>query len=294
MDRYLCRPYFLPELFITIAILLCMSPEVYEPDYTKTPVFFVHGHGCSTRHWKPMMSCLIKAGYPREYLKAIQLSPNDGSNIDAAEQQIAPAIEEFLDSINEHLKKEHPSVKVKTKVDLISHSMGALSARWYTAKVHPDRVRIWLSLAGANHGTDALCGFSGEGADDMCPAYADGMEESLIQYRLNAAPWVPDIDETPYGIGQDSPGVESIRPDESRRILYLTIRIASDKWIKPEESATLDGSGGVRILFPRNAQAVETSPGNILITNQVSHDGVLKDHGTWSLVKTVLNAQDEH
>jgi len=224
-----------------------------------------------------MISFLVRSGYPHQYLKAIQLHPNDGSNIDAAEKQITPAIGKFIKSVKEYLKKEQPGIALKTKVDLISHSMGSLSARWYAAKVRPDRVRVWFSIVGTNHGTDALCGASGQGADDMCPAFAKSREDSLIQYVLNGAPHIADIDETPYGVGKDFPGAMTIKLDESRAIICITLRVDSDEWIKPGTSASLDGAGGIKIIIPEKLRARETSPGNFLVTNRLDHDSLLKE-----------------
>ena len=166
--------------------------------------------------------------------------------------------------------------------------MGALSARWYAAKLRPDRVRRWISLVGANHGTDVLCAWSDHGADDCCPAYAKTRKESIIQYALNGAPYGPDVDETPYGLGTDSPAVRSIPPDQHRKILYITLRTSPDKWIKPENSPILDGAGGLNVMIPENVQAKETSPGNILMTNRVGHDAMLSDANTMKLVKLIL------
>ena len=177
---------------------------------------------------------------------------------------------------------------LKTNVDLISHSMASLSARWYAARVRPDRVRLWLSLAGANHGTNVLCELSGEGADDCCPAYADNTKVSLIQYVLNGAPHVADVDETPYGIGKDSLGVCSILPDQHRKILYITLRTSPDKCIKPENSPILDGAGGLMTMISEQVQAKETSPGNLLMTNGVGHLQMLSDGDTMQLVKMIL------
>lgn len=276
---------------ITLILLLCSCFQTTthsNPDYAKTPIFFVHGHGMKARCWKPMISYLTKGGYPHNYLKAIQLHPNNGSNIDAAEKQIAPAIEDFLKEINVFLEKEYPAMPLKTKVDLISHSMGAMSARWYAAKIRPDRVRIWISFGGANHGTNVLCKWSDPGANDCCPAYAPSKEDSLIQYTLNGAPHAADIDETPYGIGKDSPGTHSIPPDERRKMLYITFRTSPDKWIKPETSPILDGAGGLKMMMPENVRAKQTSPGNILMTNRVGHDAMLSDADTMQLTKVFL------
>ena len=259
------------------------------PDYTKTPVFFVHGYGLSASSWNTMISSLIDAEYPPEYLEAIQLVPDDGANIPAAEDQIALAIEAFLDSINTFLAANYPNIPLKTKVDLVSHSMGSLSSRWYAARVRPDRVHKWISLAGANHGTNDLCGFQGGGVDDSCPAYAENEQESFIQYQLNGAPYVADVDETPYGIGDDLSGVTVLPPDQTRRILYVTIRTSPDIWIDPEDSVIMDGTGGVQIPIPGDLPATMTSEGNFLMTNGVGHDPMLSDPDTMRLVKIILD-----
>ncbi|HUU39368.1 MAG TPA: hypothetical protein VMW42_00360 [Desulfatiglandales bacterium] len=282
-----------PQRFFYLCLLLsiCLAfPAHAEPDYSKTPIFFVHGHGMSASCWNDLISYLRECGYPKKYLRAIQLYPNTGSNIDAAEEQIAPAIEEFLREINESIKRQF-TMRLKTKVDLISHSMGALSARWYTVKVRPDRVRMWLSLGGANHGTDVLCAWSDPGARDLCPAYAKNPKESLVQYLLNGEPHEGDIDETPYGLGKDSPGVDSIPPDNTRSILYISIRTSPDKWIKPEHSPILDGAGGIKIQFPESIRAKKTSLGNILMTNGVGHDAMLSNEDTMKLVRIILDLQ---
>jgi pimeloyl-ACP methyl ester carboxylesterase len=259
------------------------------PDFTKTPIFFVHGYGLSASSWNTMISSLTDAGYPPEYLEAIQLVPDDGANIPAAEDQIALAIEAFLDSINTFLAANYPNIPLKTKVDLVSHSMGSLSSRWYAARVRPDRVHKWISLAGANHGTNDLCGRPSEGADDSCPAYAKNEQESYIQYQLNGAPYVADVDETPFGIGDDSSGVTVLPPDQTRRILYVTIRTSPDIWIDPEDSVILDGAGGVEISIPADLPATMTSEGNFLMTNGVGHDAMLSDPDTVRLVRIILS-----
>jgi pimeloyl-ACP methyl ester carboxylesterase len=282
---------------IRIVLLLfafCFSPMVFayaSPDYTETPVFFVHGHGVNKDIWDTMIADLIASGYPSEFLEAIQLVPNNGANIPAAEEQIAPAIEAFLDSINSFLASNYPDIPAKRKVDLVSYSMGSLSSRWYAAKVRPDRVHKWISLAGANHGTDFACSFppSDPSRDDMCPAYATSEQESLIQFTLNGAPFVLDVDETPYGIGDDSSGVTVVPPDQDRRILYVTIRTSPDNLIDPDDSPILDGAGGVQLTIPGDLPATMTSEGNFLMTNGVGHDPMLSAPETIRLVRIFLD-----
>jgi triacylglycerol esterase/lipase EstA (alpha/beta hydrolase family) len=104
-----------------------------------------------------MIAALTESGYPTNYLIANSFSSVSNGNIYAAQNEIAPGIESFLTEINSFLTNNFPNQKLKTKVDIVSHSMGGLSSRWYAAKVRPDRVRKWISLAGANHGTNDVC-----------------------------------------------------------------------------------------------------------------------------------------
>jgi pimeloyl-ACP methyl ester carboxylesterase len=275
-----------------LSIITFLSVHAFgAPDHTKTPVFFVHGHGVAADVWDPMIADLIASGYPPEFLEAIQLVPDNGANIPAAEEQIAPAIETFLDSINAFLAATYPEIAPKTKVDMVSHSMGSLSSRWYAAQVRPDRVDKWVSLAGANHGTDFACSFppSDPSRDDMCPAYATSEQESFVQFTLNGAPFVGDVDETPYGIGDDSSGVMVVPPDQTRGILYVTIRTSPDSLIDPDDSPILDGAGGVQLPIPGDLPATMTSEGNFLMTNGVGHDPMLSDPETVELVRFILD-----
>lgn len=285
----------LERLFFAIVlgvVIYAVSPVHARTYYTLTPLLFVHGHGMSAGSWDKTISFLIKSGYPATFVKAIALTPNTGANVPAAEKQIAPAIEDFLQRVNELIRKEKPSEPLKAKVDLISHSMGALSARWYAAKVRPDRVNKWISLGGTHHGSNVLCAWKDPGARDLCPAFAKTGAESFIQFTLNGEGRTPDVDETPYGRGADSPGVNSIKAGRGKEILYISIRTEPDKWIKPEESAILDGAGGVAIPLPSNIRAKETSHGNFLMTNRVGHDEMLSDPETMNLVKTILQTID--
>jgi len=284
------------SLIALLTVIFCCSSEqsgdaVIYIDYAKTPVLFIHGHGMASTGWSSLIRYLNESGYPNQFLKAIQLTPNDGPNVDAAEKQIAPFVEELLEEVNRYLAFHEPQLAPKTKVDIVSHSMGAVSARWYAAKIRPDRVRTWISLAGANHGSNALCAYVGRdngGAEDLCPAFARSEEESPVQFILNGLPRKPDIDETPYGLGRDSPGVQSIPADRDKAIFYVTVRTINDEWIIPDESAILDGAGGKTIAIPLDIPAIEDPPGNIQMKHKVRHDPMLKDTKTMQLLRIIL------
>ena len=240
-------------------------------DYTKTPILFIHGHGLKAKHWDSFIKFFEESGHPSQYLYAIDLKPKNGSNILAAEEQIAPAVEEFIIKVNREVVIKLDSTHIKNKIDIISHGMGALSARWYAAKIRPDRVRLWLSLAGTNHGTSEFCSYFGQGSEDCCPPFAESPEQSHIQYVLNGKPCMADTDETPYGIGIDTPGTQTVNAIDHARIIYLTVRTFPNKWIKPEESAVLDGAGGIDFDLFEGLLLEETTLGNILIKEKMGH-----------------------
>ena len=280
---------------MTIPFLLGCSPSAGKAnqlpeDHTKTPVLFVHGSGLDGKTWGPMIDYLLQQGYPPSFLVAVDLKPNSGSNVRAAETIIAQTIEELLmDSRAEAEKAGQP--RPSMKVDVVAHSMGAVSSRWYAAKIEPGCVRTLITIAGANHGTDALRGISGAGNREMVPPFASSAEESAVQAALNGIPDDP-TDETPYGLGLDREGVPSLPPSEGREVLYLTIRLPRDRWITPESSAMLDGAGGIELAVPTDVPVSETSPGNFLFHGRSGHDGLPRNPDVIRLVASFLLSRD--
>lgn len=262
-------------------------------DYGKTPVLFVHGRGLSSHSFSAMIEGLRARGYPPSFLRAIDLVPNDAPNIRTAEQQIAPYVERFLDEVNAQLRQSGQSLPPKTRVDIVAHSMGSVSSRWYAAKLRPDRVATWISIAGPNHGSNPNCpGLPGSGKEDLCPAYARTPEQSFVQFHLNG-PLGSDRDETPYGIGADAPSKRRVPPDDRRRVLYVTLRTPNDEFIVPNDSTVLDGAGGAELRLPRGLPVRETSPGNFITLRPVSHDWLLYTDFVIDFVYAVLNRERE-
>lgn len=247
-------------------------PIPVETDFTRTPVVFVHGRLIGNWTFDSMLDRLVVRGWPKEYLYKVDLVDKDMSNVLAAESQLAPEIEAFLDTVRAVCADRMNSCPNFEKVDLVAHSMGAVSSRWYAAKLRPDRVRTWISLAGANHGSAPNCpGPVNSGKRDLCPAFARSAEENPVQFALNGSP-DPDIDESPFGIGADTEGVLAVPPDENRRIFYLTLRVTRDEFVSPPDSPILDGAGGIVVPFPPHLWIEETSPGNYLVTGKMGHD----------------------
>ena len=268
------------------------APPVELGDYGRCPVLFVHGSGLSSQSFSGLIEFLEQDGYPVAYLSAVDLVPNNGANAVAASGTIAPAVEDLLTAARAAAAQAGRTTSHLDRVCIVAHSMGAVSSRWYIAKIRPDRAVVWVSIAGANHGTDALAGSSGEGDIEMVPAFAQSAAESAIQVELNGTSVAP-LDESPYGLGVDPVGTPSVAPDGQRGVAYFTIRIDPDFWIKPEDSALLSGAAGLPVDLPPGLPAIETSPGNYLLDVPSNHDGLPFDPWVKSLVLSFLHLADE-
>lgn len=234
----------------------------------RRPVLFVHGSGLSSASWDAMRAHLRAAGYPQEWLVALDLRPDNGANERAARRFIEPAARRLLSTARRRAREA--GCEPPRKLDLVAHSMGAVSTRWYAARIAPETVHTWIGIAGSNHGTDRLCGHAGEGNREMCPAFAPSRAASAVQFELNGSPQEPR-DETPYGVGPDAREAVRVPPTPARAIRYFTLRIEPDEWIEPATSALLDGAGAPGM--PRlPAQIRATSPGNLLLEADVRHD----------------------
>lgn len=253
------------------------------------PVIFVHGLGQGPGIFDDLIASLERRGMSRDCLHAIDYSDGDLPIQKAAEEELAPFIDRVLAGLGER-SSGPDAARPAMKVNLVGHSMGALSSRWYAARVRPDRVRTWISTSGANHGTDWECPRpDGTGHGDMCPGFARNARESAVQLELNGTP-KPDVDETPYGLGSDSPGVQTTSPDAERSILYLTIHVTGDEYIVPSRSLLIDGAGGTTLELARGSPFREKPAGNFRFMEPSSHDGVLHSEAVADFIHRAITA----
>jgi triacylglycerol lipase len=130
-------------VLVAAATLLPTSPApAASPDQgsVPVPVLLVHGFDGSAESWKVMVSRLLAAGYPRDRVDAISYDSN-GSNV-AAAARIAAAVDALR-------ARTHSQ-----RVDIVSHSMGAIGSRYYLEKLGGTaHVAAYASLAGVNTGT---------------------------------------------------------------------------------------------------------------------------------------------
>ncbi len=253
----------------------CTGPTPAPPPGA-APVLFVHGYGTSAAVFDDMIAHLEARGYPPSHLKAVELDPNDGSNLDAATRELTPAVEELVAATG-----GDPAAKI----DIVAHSMGALSSRWYATKLRPERVRTLLTIAGANHGTDQLCGQGTAGSVDLCPAFATA-DPHTVQVGLNGHRDQP-ADETPYSPAPDRPGVPPIPADATRAIRYVAVSVPDDQWIRPAASSALAGASPVPVL-PADVAVTQTAPGNLMFSEPTDHDRILEDERFFVLLDALL------
>ncbi|GAB4299877.1 MAG: hypothetical protein Kow0090_15330 [Myxococcota bacterium] len=191
--------------------------------FDEDPVVFVHGYGTKLpeweNHWNTMKNYFKEICYPDEYLFAIRYADNTGSSIVHAFVELPP----FIDNVLARTGAE--------RVDIVAHSMGGLSTRLYIKEFGGDKkIRDYVSLAGAHHGTTVACAdLLNEGAKEMCPPYADeSKSHNKVQFILNGDPEMDDVDETPFGI------------EEGGMISYLSIYSDFDEIVIPQHSSCLN------------------------------------------------------
>ena len=297
------NPHFFRSISLSaIAALLCTLIAACHPqksigadhdtrceDFARTPVLFVHGSGLDSRSWSEMIKQFSRRGYPDGYLLAIDMLPNDGDNIFAAESFVRSGMEALLQTSGHAIQASDCSLDVPVKADLVAHSMGAFSSRWYAAYIQPERIRRLVTLAGANHGTNALCGRPGRGDRQMCPAFSNRAGAEDVQQQLNGTDAQP-MDETPFGIGADSNTLLRIEPDSKRGITYYSIRLQHDRWIKPSASSMLDGSGAENEFSVPSLPVRRTSNGNYVFLAETSHDDLPSNLELIEFVYQLLSA----
>ena len=111
------------------------------PAPARTPILFVHGFNSSGSIWTTMIGRFQSDGWQSSELASFSY------NSAASNATTAQIISQKVDSI---LRATGAS-----KVAIVGHSMGTLSARYYTRNLGGDaKVSALVSLAGANHGTN--------------------------------------------------------------------------------------------------------------------------------------------
>jgi triacylglycerol lipase len=185
---------------VVAATLGGAAPQGASGQAAQDPILFVHGWNSSASAWNTMIDRFVAAGVPRNRMVAITYNSNQ-SNATIANQ--------VRDAAN--------SLRASTgaaRVDIVTHSMGGLSSRYYLKNLGGTAVvDDWVSLGGPNHGTNTAyaCYPFSAGCRDMVPG-------SSFLDNLNAT------DETPGSVN------------------YGTFWSSCDEVINPDSSVLLSGA----------------------------------------------------
>ena len=156
------------------------------------PILFVHGWNSSGSTWNTMVSRFQADGWTAPELN------NWSYNYKQSNATTAAQLRDKIDGIL--------AATGNAKVDIVTHSMGGLSSRYYIKNLAGDgKVDDWVSLGGPNHGTNTanFC------FDTSCGEMREG---SAFLTALNSG------DETPGAVNYGtwgSPCDEVINPDSS-------------------------------------------------------------------------------
>ena len=144
-----------------------------------------------------------------------------------------------------------------------AHSSGGVSSRWYVKFLSgKDKVRDYVSLAGAHHGNDLACLFPTDGGKELCPSYTTD-SQSVLGKLNGVGDAVPD--ETPFGV------------EEGGGVSWNALWSNTDIVIQPNQSECLDQAtkkadaainfaAGDRVYWDdTNNQATSTATGNTFL-----------------------------
>ena len=159
---------------------------------THDPIVFVHGWNSSGSVWNTMISRFQADGWTSAQLNNWSYNTRQSNATTASE--IRTKVDQILAATG------------AAKVDVITHSMGGLSSRYYVKNLAVDaKVDEWVSLGGPNHGTDTAYWCTPTSCVEMRPG-------SAFLTALNSG------DETPGAVSYGtwwSPCDNVINPDSS-------------------------------------------------------------------------------
>jgi triacylglycerol lipase len=141
---------------------------------THDPILFVHGWEGNETAFATFSNWFQQDGWPASRLYRWSYNSNQSNVITA--QEISSRVNSIIATTG------------APKVDLVTHSMGALSSRYYLKNLGgTSKVEDWVSLGGPNHGTEMIAFCIYDGCKEMIPG-------STFLQALNAG------DETPGSV----------------------------------------------------------------------------------------------
>lgn len=169
---------------------------------TSDPILFVHGWNGSGSNWNTMAGRFRADGWPDSHLD--QWSYNSSQSNAITAEQLSAEVDRLLAATG------------ASKVDVVTHSMGGLSSRYYAKNLGgTGKIDTWVSLGGPNHGTTAA---------NSC------FSDSCVEMRIGS-----DF-LTTLNDGDETPGTPS----------YATWWSPCDEVINPDDSTVVAGAKNTR------------------------------------------------
>ena len=192
-------------------------PGCPPPPYTNEDGFFL---------FIPMTQYFLSKGYPESYLNTIVFSGLCGSNITQAAELGA-------------LVQQVRAATGAPRVDIVAHSMGALTVRYYLSQGGNRYVRDFVMVGGANHGSEL--GYLGPDLQEIfgAPAY-EGLKEMGPPYACAGESFGADVQATVNGCLTLTGRTVKVDETPNAGTDYLSIRNTVDEFVVPAESACLN------------------------------------------------------
>lgn len=180
-------------LAMAIAAVAALAPAASAAAQTNDPILFVHGWSSSGSVWDTMVDNFEADGWSASELHTWSYNTSQ-SNVTTA-GEVSDEVDALLAATG------------ASEVDIITHSMGGLSSRYYLKNETgaDGKVDEWVSLGGPNHGTSTAYWCFQTSCVEMRPG-------SSFLTALNSG------DETPGAVNYGtwwSPCDSIINPDDS-------------------------------------------------------------------------------
>lgn len=197
--RKIPRPYRRILAVALLALPLAGNARSQEaPRAARDPILFVHGWRGSSAQWRTMIDRFRADGWSDRELFTWDFDTGTSNTVVAA--RIATRVDQILAATG------------ASRVDIVSHSMGALSSRYYLRELGGDRkVDAFVSIGAPNHGTSVA---------DFCFSAA-------CREMRPGSPFLAALNR-----GDETPGTPR----------YATWRSPCDEIVSPRDSPILEGA----------------------------------------------------
>ncbi|HKY93431.1 MAG TPA: chitobiase/beta-hexosaminidase C-terminal domain-containing protein, partial [Nevskiaceae bacterium] len=116
-----------------------------------TPILFVHGNTESAGYWLAVREAFRDAGWHDDELWAFSYGWNNPRWFDSNDASV-PSVGRMVDAMTQYLSKK--TGREVRQVHIVAHSLGVTAVRqWMLQENAWHRVRAFVAVAGANHGT---------------------------------------------------------------------------------------------------------------------------------------------